>query len=475
MNENSPAAQPLPAGVTTPSLSDRIPSLDVLRGLAVLAALLVSVWVFGGFTDNSQKALLVQSKGWNYRVFGAVELLVNGKMRALIALVFGAAMVLFLTRETPPGKQPAGDVFIKRQLWLISFGVFNGVVLLWGNDLLFHLGVMGILLFPFFRASAKGLLLAALLTTAVYCGKYYWNHRDDRQAYNKYLAVTALEKKYEKDSVAKAQKGLAVKKDTLTKLQRRDKSAWEGILAANKFDGKKDDPNTKAMRGGSYTKTWSHLLWTTQIREADWTYRLGIWDLASLVFLGMLLYKIGFFSRRFARSRYLLFGVVAIGGALLLGWYRLHFQQVSLRDYTQFVKSAALPYNFFFPVERAAMALGYASLVLFLLPVRALGRIWRGLAAVGKLSLTNYLAQSLICTLFFYGYGMGYFGRLSQFQLYFFALELMLVQVAFSVLWLRFFNYGPAEWLLRRLSAGRWLPKAFRKPGPDGPPIPVLS
>ena len=67
--------------------SMRIQSLDVLRGIAVLAALIVSIWVFGGFSDEQQKQLLLQSKGWNYRVFGAIELLFNGKMRALIAQI----------------------------------------------------------------------------------------------------------------------------------------------------------------------------------------------------------------------------------------------------------------------------------------------------------------------------------------------------------------------------------------------------
>ena len=102
MTENSPALQSSSGHFLSKpvSISHRIQSLDVLRGVAVLLALLVSVWIFGGFSDQQQKQLLLQSKGWNYRVFGTVELLINGKMRALIALVFGAAMILFLTKET---------------------------------------------------------------------------------------------------------------------------------------------------------------------------------------------------------------------------------------------------------------------------------------------------------------------------------------------------------------------------------------
>jgi len=476
MTENSPALQNSSTHFSKPvSISHRIQSLDVLRGVAVLLALFVSVWIFGGFSDQQQKQLLLQSKGWNYRVFGTVELLINGKMRALIALVFGAAMIVFLTKEKEAGRQPAEDVFIKRQLWLILFGLFNALLLLWTSDLLFALGVLGVLLFPFFRMNPKGLLLAAIFTTLVYCGKNYWNYSDNIKTYNKYTAITTLEKKFEKDSIAKAQKGIITKKDTLTWRQKQDKQAWDGLLAGAKIDPKKDEPNNKAMQSLSYGHIWNHLSQTVQSREADWLYKIGIWDLASMIFLGMFLYKIGFFSNNFSRSSYLLIGLAGIIIGLLLGWYRLHNQQISLHDYTKYLTRHSLPFNLFFPVERGAMALGYVSTMMFLLSVNSLSRIWRAFEAVGKLALTNYLVQTIICTIFFYGYGMGYFGRLTQFQLYFFVAEVILAQVIFSVIWLRYFNYGPAEWLLRRLSSGKWLPKNFRKPSKTEQAIPVLS
>src|SRR6476620_5945144 len=366
MTENSPALQNSSGHflLKPVSISHRIQSLDVLRGIAVLAALLVSVWIFGGFSDQQQKQLLLQSKGWNYRVFGTVELLINGKMRALIALVFGAAMILFLTKETETGRQPAEDVFIKRQLWLIIFGLFNALLLLWTNDLLFGLGVLGVLLFPFFRMNTKGLLIAAIFTTAVYCGKNYWNYTDNQKSYNKYTVITALEKKFEKDSIAKAKQGIIAKKDTLTWRQQQDKQAWQGLLAGAKIDTKKDEPNYKAMQSLSYGKIWNHLSQSIQSREADWFYKIGVWDLASMILLGMFLYKIGFFNNRFSQSTYFLLGISAIAIGLLLGWYRLHDQQISLHDYTKYLTTHSLPSNLFFPVERGVMAVGYASITV---------------------------------------------------------------------------------------------------------------
>jgi uncharacterized protein len=74
------------------------------------------------------------------------------------------------------------------------------------------------------------------------------------------------------------------------------------------------------------------------------------------------------------------------------------------------------------------------------------------------MAFTNYLMQTIICTLFFYGYGFGYFGRLSLPQLYFFVAEIWLVQTVFSVVWLRYYEYGPVEWLWRWLIYGKRFP-----------------
>jgi uncharacterized protein len=468
---NSPGISSKPV-----SLSDRIFSLDVLRGIAILGALMVSIWVFGGFSDQQKNQLLVQSKGTEYRLFGTMELLFTGKMRALIAIVFGAAMVYFLSREAERGKQSLGDIFIKRQIWIILFGIVNALLLLWPMDLLFHLGIMGILLFPFFRMKPRNLAIAAILITLIYSGKYYWDYADDKKSYKKYLAVTALEKKFEKDSLAKATAaGKAVKKDTLTKFQKQDKQQWEGRVAGMKPDIKKDEPGIKEMRSGEYGKVWDHLLPRMQSNQAQWTYKFGVWDLGGMILLGMLLYKLGFFTNAFSRNRYVLIALAGITGGILMGWLRLHFQQLALHDYEKFVKSYSLPYDFLFPVERASMAVGYASLLMALLQLGFLSKIWQAFAAVGKLALTNYVMQTIICTIFFYGYGFGYYARLSQWQLYFMVAEIILVQVAFSVIWLKYYNMGPLEWLLRRLSYGKWMPQKMRKPAAGEPVITVLS
>jgi uncharacterized protein len=473
------------------SLSLRIPSLDVLRGIAVLAGLLISIWIFGGFSTNEQNGLLLKSKGFNYRLFGTADILFNGKMRALIAIVFGAGMLLFLSKEIQKNQLGSGDLFIRRQLWLILFGLINALIFLWTGDMLFHLGIMGILLFPFVRMSKRGLLIAAIVVTFIYSGKNYWQYADDRKVYHKYLAVVAIEKKISKDSADRAAKdslfrkqgkdsllkkdSLTGKKDTLTKEQKNDKGAWEGILGNMKYDPKKDDGNKKAMRSVSYGKLWNHLLPATQTKEAQWTYQTGIWDFAGMILLGMALFKIGFFNSGFPRQRHLFIALAGLTIGILLAWFRLHYNQIALKDYAKFIDGHWFPYHLLFPFERGLMAIGYAGLVLAMIGTSPLNRLWQGFASAGQMALTNYLLQSIICTLFFTGFGMGYFGRLSQWQLYFLVVEVCIVQIVFSVLWLRYYHYGPAEWLWRCLAQKKWLPNRINKSKMSEPAPSVVS
>jgi uncharacterized protein len=466
------------------SLSPRIASLDVIRGAGILGALFVSIWIFGGFTINQQNGLLLKSKGFDYRLFGTVDLLLTGKMKALVAIAFGAGMILFLSKENQPS-QARADLFIRRQMWLLLLGLINALIFLWTGDMLFHFGIMGILLFPFIRLSQKQLLITAAFTLLIFCGKNYWNYSDDKKTYRKFLAVTEVEKKIKKDSSDNAKKdsilnlqkkdGLSKQasadtsiikptRDTLTKDQQEEKSAWENLVSDKKIDPKKDEKENKEMRKLSYANLWDHLLPNTQYKQAAWTYSLGIWDFATMILLGMFLLKFGFFNNRLSRSGYLLLAVGGIALGLLLGWFRLHNSQLTLQEYAKYIENHRLPHTIFFPLEIALTSIGYASLLIFIITTGSFTRLWRGLACVGNLALTNYLMQTIFCSIFFTGFGMGYFGRLSQTQLYLIAAEICLFQVVFSVLWLRRFHYGPAEWLLRSLVYKTWLPNRRQAP-----------
>lgn len=463
--------------------ASRIFSLDVIRGIALLGILLISIWEFGGFSQNQQTGIRIGAKGSDHTVLVSLLFLFEGKMRALFSLVFGAGIILYMSKPNQLTLPTTQELYIRRQMWLMAFGLVNAFVFLWPGDILFHYGVMGILLFPFFRMSRKGLMIAAIIVTLIYCGKMFWYYADDKDAYKKFKAITLVEEKFRKDSAGRHHKdslgGMTAaalkisdstgkKNDTLTAEQKKDKGVWEGKLKSIKYDSAKagDSTEMKAMHSG-YGKMWDHLMQRSQGKEAAWLYRTGIWDIGSMVLLGMALFGFGFFSNRFSKTKYVLFAVGGILAGLALAWFRLHYGNAKLIDYEKYVVANILPPNQFFPIERSLMATGYASLLMLLLRSKILQWLWKAMAAVGRMAFSNYFLQTIACTLFFYGYGMGYFGRLSLMELYFFVAELWLAQIVFSIIWLRYYNYGPVEWLWRWLTYGKRFPNN-KKTGQSG-------
>lgn len=141
------------------------------------------------------------------------------------------------------------------------------------------------------------------------------------------------------------------------------------------------------------------------------------------------------FVRLFGWLRY---GVLPLGLALMLVSYRLEPWMDPARLDLRLSLAFALAL-----LGGAMMCLGYAAWVM-----RFAAQL-RWLAPAGRMALSNYLLQSLLCTSIFYGYGLGYFEQLPRAWQPPFALLVFAVQVALSHLWLRWFRFGPVEWLWR--------------------------
>ena len=103
------------------------------------------------------------------------------------------------------------------------------------------------------------------------------------------------------------------------------------------------------------------------------------------------------------------------------------------------------------------MSLGYIALVMLALQRGAWRKLLGWLAPMGQMALTNYIAQSVLGTLFFYGYGLGHWG-LPRAQQVAYVLVVFALQLVFSKLWLLKFRYGPLEWLWRAATYRKWQP-----------------
>jgi uncharacterized protein len=175
--------------------------------------------------------------------------------------------------------------------------------------------------------------------------------------------------------------------------------------------------------------------------------------------LGMALFRWGFFSNRLSTGQY---AVIAAGGLLLsqtLAWLSLSSYEAAIVDFSKLISSGTLPLaDWLTPLERAFASVGWAGLVMALYRLGQAGLLSRSLGAVGQMPLTNFLLQAALCTFFFYGYGMSYFGSIRLPYLYVVVAEVWLLQLVISVLWLRHFRIGPAEWLWKTLTYNRKQP-----------------
>lgn len=429
---------------------------NMLLGFAVLGILLLNIQSFGT-TQANLNQLIVNPHGGNYWLMTIINTFIGNKMLALLTLLFGASIVLFFSQSKGINDISVPDLFIRRQLWLLFFGLLNAVILLWQNDLLFPFSVVGILLFPLYRLSARALLIGAVVIALIFSGKSFWDFSETKEKYEKYKNVLAYEKKHKiiKPTDKQLADTLAMKKIAkLSDEQKEDTTAWKGLSKMYKFDKKANDAEIKSIRS-DYADVWSYILPKTQYREAIWLYRYGLWDIASLMLLGMALFKLDFFSNTFSTQKYALWAVVGLGLGKILSWFSLGAYELQILDFTKYISESAAPLQEVLkPFERALSAVGWAALVIFFYRIAFLSWLWQALSSVGQMALSNYLIQTILCTMFFFGYGMGFFGFLKFYQLYFVVAEIWLIQLIFSVVWLRFYHFGPVEWLWNSLI--RW-------------------
>jgi uncharacterized protein len=139
---------------------------------------------------------------------------------------------------------------------------------------------------------------------------------------------------------------------------------------------------------------------------------------------------------------------VPLGSVMALRWASSGFDLVARFRYIN------LPMD----IVRFSVAAGHVAVIMMICKSSALSRVRRLLADVGRMALSNYLLMSVLCTLLFYGYGLGMFAKLQRFELLYVVVAVWGVNVIFSVMWLKHFRFGPLEWVWRSLTYAKAQP-----------------
>ena len=418
---------------------DRIMSLDVLRGVAILGILVMNIYMFAmPFVGYMNPLAYGGTEAINVGTWIFTHILFDQKFLTIFAMLFGAGIVLVSARSEAKGASPAA-IFYRRQFWLVVIGAIHGY-LIWVGDILFMYALIGMLAYLFRRRSVKTLLIVAACI----------------------LPVTLLfnlgNAKYAEMAIAEVDEIIALQEagEEISDEQQTTLDEWEKqrpFLAPTDADIQAELEAYLA----SYPEILAHRVPMVAQMQLFMVLMFGLWRVGALMLAGMALMKLGVFSAerstRFYRNMILVGYLVGIPlttfSAIDLHAHEFStFHQMRLGGLANYVGSIVV-------------ALGHIGLVMLLVRTGALSRVTKRFAAVGRMALTNYLMHSVILTTVFYGYGIGLYGSIPRAAQMLFVVAVIGFQLWFSSAWLKHYRFGPVEWLWR--SASYWRLQPMRK------------
>ena len=381
----------------------RIRSLDILRGVGVLGMLAVHIQLFA-FPSLARwnPTAYGNFTGLNWWVWLATSLLADGKFITIFAMLLGASIVMVAGDTGAPGI-PAWRTHMRRMTVLLVLGLLHAH-LVWYGDMLVPLALSGTIVFFARRFSPRSLLFLGSLVFAT----------------ASVLSFTSTWSTAQSDPAALA--------------------AWRAQWTPR--------PALINLEIAQYRGAWLEQMTqrvpaALELETVHFVTRL-LWQMTGLMLMGMALFKLGVLSAARPRAFYRRMASLGFGVGLLLislGIRRSFAAGWDLLDFVMVGQQLHYWGDLF-------VALGWVALVMLLCQ-----RGWplRSVEAVGRMALTNYLLQSVICTTIFYGHGLGLFGRVDRAGQLAIVLGIWTFQLLASVAWLRYFAVGPVEWLTRWL------------------------
>lgn len=320
---------------------------------------------------------------------------------------------------------------------MLVFGLIHGYLLLWVGEILYDYALMGFLVFSFRNMAPKKLILVAVF---LFSAGALWNYVDYKKDV-KLVEQVALVNTYKAEG------------KPLTKELKEAEEKWQKREAKRSPAGV-EEYNTNMRKG--YFHVVGFLAPINMHSDEDWTYRYDPFDVLSMMLLGIALFKLNILS---GQKSYRFYGIMALIGysiGLCVNYYEVTMIINSKFSLLGFSKS-----NLTYDAGRVPIAMGHIAAIMLLCKVPVLQWLKTRLAAVGKMALTNYITHSIIALFFFTGAGFGMFGKLQRHELLYVVFSIWIFQLIISPIWLKYFQYGPLEWLWRNLSYQKM--HAFRK------------
>lgn len=402
-------------------VSERIILLDILRGFALFGILMVNMKIFIHPVNIMMLRPSLDQPLFLLIPDLLVRFLFEGKFYTLFSLLFGYGFWIFMNKKVETGS--IIPVFRRRLTVLLLIGAFH-IALLWAGDILFFYAIFGFFLILFRKSSDRKaaiwgavlILLPAIITALTW-------------------GMMAMGSSFPEGKAA------------------IDAAAAESFRSINEMI----EHSRQAYGHGSFSEI-------VNARIKEWTALLP-----GLLFFYPAVLGTFLFGMLAARKN------LAVSNAANTSFFRkclplsltIGIAGEAVYTYASLHADMAMPNgmsvlaSFSHAVGAPALTLSYIGLIIVLFEKGRLSWLWNALVPAGRMALTNYLIQSLICTTIFLSYGLGLSGQLNAIQGIALVLLIFFLQLVFSRHWMSEFRYGPVEWVWRRLTYLR--PFSFRK------------
>ena len=371
---------------------ERNVTLDFIRGVAILGILLLNISAFGlpkaAYLNPAWYGKITASDAWTWAI---LDLFAQVKFLTLFALLFGAGLQMLL---------PRGKRWIQSRLTLLVLLGFIHGLLFWDGDILLAYGLVGLICWRLVRdaPSVKSLFNTGILLYLAGIGVLlllgFISASETSRAWTPDASALLYEKYWKINGGMEA---VSNRVDLLS--------------------------NSLLALGAQYG-----------------------WQLAGMMLLGAALMRSGWLKGQYSLQHYRRTGVllVVVGmlinlPAIIVQW-RLDWAYRWCAFLLQAPRELSAPFQ----------TIGYTALMLGFWPQLSRFKLVIAIACVGRMALSNYLLQTLICTTLFYQFGL--FMKFDRLTLLIFVIPVWLANLLFSWIWLRFYRQGPVEWLWRQLT-----------------------
>ncbi|MEZ6234710.1 MAG: DUF418 domain-containing protein [Phycisphaerales bacterium] len=416
--------------------ADRYQSLDVLRGFAVLGILAMNIMAFSGpFAGYTNPTIWpLPYEGGNRIIYWVQHLVFDMKMMSLFSMLFGAGVIIWDRKAASKADTPRLRwLWLRRMFWLFVIGMAHAW-LLWEGDILVAYALTGaIAAWWLRRLPVWGLLLAGAAFFFVHLALSFSQYFSVWMAFGDHGDGTPFNMPREDfEAMREGMKSfMAPTPEMVQENIAQHRGSWMDVFEAR-------------AEANAFIQIQGFLFFI-------------FWRAASMMLLGMALVKMGVFTAQRSAGFYAAMALVCYA----IGVPMVAFAIIDNEAHAFDLMRAALVGTQLNVVGSVPIALGHAAVLLLLVKSGAVAGVRAVLAATGRMAFTNYLAQTLICTLIFYGYGLGQYGAMNRPALIAIVVGIWALQLTWSPLWLRAFRFGPAEWAWRSLTY--WKAQPFRR------------